>query len=85
MSFLTVMQITGALLVLAGFAGAQMGALDTRSRVYLLLNLTGAAVLAALAALDEQWGFLLLEAVWAVVSALGLLRQHSRGAVRVAR
>lgn len=74
MSFLTATQIAGALLVLAGFAGAQLGALDTRSRVYLVLNLAGSAILTALAAVEEQYGFLLLEAVWAAVSAWGLLQ-----------
>ena len=41
-----VVQIVGALLVLAGFALAQWGVLDGRSVRYLLLNLVGSAVLA---------------------------------------
>jgi hypothetical protein len=74
MSFLALIQIVGALLVLAGFAGAQVGVLDNRSGNYLLLNLVGSAVLAVLAAVEEQWGFLMLEAVWAAVSAWSVLR-----------
>jgi hypothetical protein len=67
-----VVQVAGSLLVLAGFALAQRGVLDQRSRVYLVLNLVGSAVLAVDAAKGQQWGFLLLEGVWAIVSAVGL-------------
>ena len=67
-----IVQIAGALLVLAGFALAQWGVLDGKSVRYLLLNLVGSAVLAVDAWIEEQWGFLLLEAVWAVVSATSL-------------
>ncbi len=67
-----VIQIVGSLLVLAGFALAQRGVIDQRSRSYLLLNLLGSGALAAEAILERQWGFLLLEGVWAIVSALSL-------------
>jgi hypothetical protein len=69
-----VAQIAGALCVLAGFAATQFGVLRTQSRAYLLLNLAGSAVLAVLAAVDREPGFLLLEGVWALVSGWGLLR-----------
>jgi hypothetical protein len=65
-------QVAGALCVLAGFAAAQLGLLSTRSPRYLMLNLVGSLVLAALAALDRQLGFLLLEGAWALVSASSL-------------
>ena len=67
-------QVVGALLILVGFAALQGGYLRPDSRLYLSLNLIGSAVLTWLAWSEEQWGFLLLEAVWAIVSLWGLVR-----------
>ena len=69
-----VIQVIGALLILAGYAAAQFGAMRVDSRTYLVLNLVGSLVLAYLAAAGSQWGFLLLEGVWALVSAWSLSR-----------
>ena len=72
-------QIAGALLILAAYTAAQFGMLDQNSRLYLVLNVLGSAILAVLAWYEEQLGFLLLEGVWALVSAWSLL-QVLRGA-----
>lgn len=68
-----VIQITGSLLVLAGFALAQWGILDQKSLRYLVLNAVGSTVLAINAIFEQQWGFLLLEGVWAIVSTVSLV------------
>jgi hypothetical protein len=67
-------QIVGALLILAAFAAVQFDRMRPDSRLYLTLNLLGSAILAVLAVQADQWGFVLLEGVWAIVSAWGLLR-----------
>jgi hypothetical protein len=73
-----VIQVIGALLILGAFAALQFGVMGAQSRPYLVLNLLGAAVLAVLAWYERQWGFLLLETVWAAVS-LWSLQQVLRG------
>ena len=73
-----VLQVSGALMIVAAYMAAQFRVLDQHSYPYLLLNLIGSALLGILAYLAVQWGFVLLEAVWAIVSAWGLL-QRMRG------
>ena len=75
-----IVQVAGALLILVGFAAAQFGWMSLESRVYLTLNVLGGAVLAWVAWDERQWGFLLLETVWTLVSAWGLA-QVLRGRV----
>jgi hypothetical protein len=69
-------QVIGALLILTAFAAAQFGAMSQESRLYLWLNLVGSVVLSVLALREEQWGFVLLESVWAAVSLWGLLKSR---------
>jgi hypothetical protein len=71
-------QVSGSVLILTAFAASQAGRLPISSRRYLVLNFVGSAILAVLAAIDVQWGFLLLEGVWAIVSLWALV-QVSRG------
>jgi hypothetical protein len=73
-----VFQIAGAVLILAAFVMAQRKRLATDSVPYLVLNLAGAATLAVVAAVDRDWGFLLLEGVWALVSGAALAGRMRR-------
>jgi hypothetical protein len=65
-------QIAGALLILVGFVSAQAGWLSPKTYAYLVSNLIGSALLTVVAVLTADWGFVLLEGVWAIVSALSL-------------
>jgi hypothetical protein len=66
-------QIFGSLLVLAAFAAVQAGRLNAKSMPYLVLNVAGSGILAIQALVAQQWGFLLLEGVWALVSLASLI------------
>ncbi len=79
------LQLLGAGLILVPFAWAQLGDLDTGSKPYLALNLAGSALLAALALSSRQWGFLLLEGSWALVSLRSLLALPARRRSATAR
>jgi hypothetical protein len=77
-----VIQIVGALLILAAFAAVQFDRMRPDSRMYLTLNLLGSIILAVLALAASQWGFVLLEGVWAIVSAWSLISTLRKSQVR---
>lgn len=66
--------LLGALTILVAYAGNQFAWLRATSLAYVLANAVGAAILAVVALVEEQWGFLLLEGVWTVVSLVALVR-----------
>jgi hypothetical protein len=66
--------IVGALLILLPFAGAQLGKLAVGSIAYQAMNLAGSGILAVIAVIERQYGFILLEIAWAGVSIYGLSR-----------
>ena len=68
----------GALLVLFPFAANQLGRMASTSLAYQLLNFTGAGTLAVIAWIEGQWGFVLLEGTWALVSLFGVVRGRRR-------
>ena len=69
-----VIELTGAVLILTAFVLAQFGRLATASLSYMVLNFVGSAILAFVAAVDGDVGFLLLEGVWAMVSGYSIVR-----------
>jgi hypothetical protein len=66
--------IVGAILVLAAFAAQQFKRLDAETKTYQILNLIGGFCLTTTAIAGRQYGFILLEGSWTVVSAWGVWR-----------
>jgi hypothetical protein len=70
-----VIQIAGAVAILAAFAVLQFRLRRSDSYEYLGLNLVGGSLLLVSAVAEVQWGFILLEVAWIGVSMWGLSRK----------
>jgi membrane-bound ClpP family serine protease len=71
-----VVQVVGALMILLAYAAAQTGRWNTDDPLYLWLNLVGSIILSVLAATSQNWGFLLLEGVWSIITAASLVKRR---------
>jgi hypothetical protein len=69
-----VVQLVGAVIVLTGFVANQCFGLSSGALPYLLANAVGTGLLAVVAGVNGDLGFLLLEGVWAVVSCVSVAR-----------
>jgi len=67
--------LVGAMLILAAFTLQQLGRWKATDVSYLAVNAVGAFVLTIVAWLERQWGFLLMEIVWTLVSVYGLIQR----------
>lgn len=65
--------VLGALAILLAFAANQFRLLGPADLSYAVLNFVGSFVLGVVAVIEVQWGFIMLEAVWALVSLWGIL------------
>jgi hypothetical protein len=63
----------GVTLILIAFVANVAGRMERESRTYLLLNLVGAALACASSAMIGFIPFVVLEGVWALVAAWGLI------------
>jgi hypothetical protein len=70
--------VLGSLLVLVAYVASQFGWLNAKGPAYAFANIVGSGLLAVVATLEAQWGFLLLEGAWASVSLVALVRQRAK-------
>lgn len=75
-----ILQFVGALGILVPFALVQFRRTTAHSWLYLSLNLFGSAILTWLAVVESQWGFVILQGVWALAALIGLARRAPREA-----
>jgi len=75
-------QLIGAILNMGAFALLHFEIAPSSAMKYLIPNLLGSIILVVTAWIDEQWGFLLLEATWIVVLTHAIVSRkpavHSR-------
>jgi hypothetical protein len=69
-----VASMVGAILILTAFAAQQFQHLEAETKTYQMLNLIGGFCLCVAATHMRQYGFILLEGSWTVVSAWGVWR-----------
>src|SRR5829696_5702526 len=60
-SSIQLVSVLGSLLVLVAYVASQFGYLSAKGLAYAYANIVGSAILAVVAALEAQWGFLLSE------------------------
>lgn len=76
--------IVGSIVILAAYGAGQAKKLSTSSLLYAGLNLLGSGVLAVVALIESQWGFLLVEGVWALISLWSCVRVLQGGSTKPA-
>ena len=66
--------ILGALAIFIAYAANQFGWTDASNLRYQLANLFGSGILTVVAVIGVQFGFILLEGAWALMSLWGIVQ-----------
>lgn len=70
-------QIAGSLFILVAFIASSTGKTVPSSWGYLIANAVGSAILTVTAVITLEWGFILLEGVWVLVSIISMIRKSA--------
>jgi hypothetical protein len=70
---LQVVSVLGALAILVAYVANQFGWIKPSQLSYTLANFAGSGILTAVAIIDWQVGFVLLQGAWALVSLVGIV------------
>jgi hypothetical protein len=71
--------LVGAAMILGAYAALQQKRLGLQHRLYHALNFVGSGLLTVSAVRDLNWGFIVLEGSWALLSVPGLLKPRIEG------
>jgi hypothetical protein len=72
--------LLGAVMQLLAYALLQLGLLPRESYPYQVANVVGSLLMTIVAMLNHEYGFILMEAVWCLTSAYGLIKLIRRQA-----
>jgi hypothetical protein len=76
--FYQVISFIGAVLILTAYMALQLNRLGAQTISFQTLNLFGGIFLCITAVALRQYGFILVEGLWAILSAVGLWRVVNR-------
>jgi hypothetical protein len=74
MSWDQILSLLGAATLLSAYALQSLTAGGAYKKAYLFMNLIGSVALTVTAVVNDQIGFILLEGIWAIISAWSLTR-----------
>ncbi len=69
-----ILEFIGAIVILVPFALVLTDRLSSHAAPYLWMNMIGSVILTYVAWDEHQWGFVLIQVVWAIAAAWGLSR-----------
>jgi len=76
--FYQIISLIGAILILVAYGALQLNRLAPETITFQTLNLFGGIFLCITAVTLRQYGFILVEGLWAVLSVVGLWRVVTR-------